>query len=278
MSIQNKAMLVTLHIKGWTGMKLDRDVSKHVDSEYESRDGGKYNKYLIAKDEIKAIRKLQSEARNYLYTNTLPWDNSGARLLPVTHYFEFIKEINKLKYSVKSAEDRFLNAYPHLKTQAMLRLGKMYKASDYPSVQEVRNKYHFEVVIDTIAESKDIRFSLSEGEIKKIKNNINSRIQSRVESAVTHLWKRIMEAVEHIVEKLGEKKSVFRNTLMTNLTDLIDLLPKLNITDDPGLVAVRKELEELVVDPDILRKNNEVRDEVLKKARKLMNSCSIEMN
>ncbi|MEA2104855.1 MAG: DUF3150 domain-containing protein, partial [Candidatus Cloacimonadota bacterium] len=185
MNIQNKAMLVNLHIKGWTGVKLDRDVSTRIDSEYQSMDGGKYQKNIIAKDELSEIKKLQSETRRYFRDNTLPWDNSGARLLPTAHYFEFIRIMNELKTKIKKSEDRFIQAYPQLKTQAAIRLGKMYKMDDYPPVEEVKDKYHFEMEINAIPVSKDIRFSLSDSEVTKIRNDIDSRTRLRIQSAVT---------------------------------------------------------------------------------------------
>ena len=41
---------------------------------------------------------------------------------------------------------------------------------------------------------------------------------------------------------MADPKKVFRDSLVENARELCELLPKLNMTDDPNLEAIRKEL------------------------------------
>ena len=47
-----------------------------------------------------------------------------------------------------------------------------------------------------------------------------------------------------MAEKLADSDKIFRDSLINNLCDLCDLLPKLNITGDKNLDNMRKEIEQ----------------------------------
>ena len=55
------------------------------------------------------------------------------------------------------------------------------------------------------------------------------------------LWSRLREVVSHMVDRLNEPESRFHATLVTNIFDLVELLPRLNVTDDPELSRFAEE-------------------------------------
>jgi hypothetical protein len=58
-----------------------------------------------------------------------------------------------------------------------------------------------------------------------------------------------------------------RDSVVTNLVKLVDVLPKLNVTADPELERLAAEVRaSLVVDPQELRKSESVRTETAKQA------------
>jgi len=59
----------------------------------------------------------------------------------------------------------------------------------------------------------------------------------------------------------------FRDTIVTRLIKLVDVLPKLNVTGDPELERLASEVRaSLLVDPQELRKSESVRTETAKNA------------
>jgi hypothetical protein len=59
----------------------------------------------------------------------------------------------------------------------------------------------------------------------------------------------------------------FRDSVVTNLVKLVDILPKLNVTGDPELERLAAEVRSsLLVDPQELRKSESVRTETAKAA------------
>jgi hypothetical protein len=49
------------------------------------------------------------------------------------------------------------------------------------------------------------------------------------------LWKRLRDVVSHMVDRLSEPETRFHATLVTNIFDLVSLLPQLNVNQDPDL-------------------------------------------
>jgi len=49
------------------------------------------------------------------------------------------------------------------------------------------------------------------------------------------LWKRLRDVVSHMVDRLNEPESRFHATMVTNVFDLVELLPHLNVNNDADL-------------------------------------------
>ena len=49
------------------------------------------------------------------------------------------------------------------------------------------------------------------------------------------LWKRMREVVARMVDRLNEPESRFHGSLVTNVLDLVEILPQLNVSGDQDL-------------------------------------------
>ena len=76
---------------------------------------------------------------------------------------------------------------------------------------------------------------------------------------MTILLSRIGEAVERVSDRLQEdengKPLVFRNSMIENIRDLVDVVPRLNIFADDQLARLCEQVKEKIagVEPDALR-------------------------
>ena len=70
----------------------------------------------------------------------------------------------------------------------------------------------------------------------------------------------------------------FRDTIVTNLVKLVDVLPKLNVTGDPELERLADQVRaSLLVDPQELRKSESVRTETAKAANRIATTMAAYM-
>ena len=120
----------------------------------------------------------------------------------------------------------------------------------------------------------DFRVTLGDEEKERIKRQITATVEASLQVASRELWQRLYEAVSHLAERLQAYKVTeegvehpFRDSVVTNLVKLVDVLPKLNVTGDPELERLAAEVRtSLLVDPQQLRKSELVRAETAKEA------------
>lgn len=273
--LQNEAMIVRLSVSQWTARKFDKKVTRKVNEDYGAReDAGRYNKVLVAKEAIQSITKTVSAIRAFHYDNTLPWDDSGARLLPSANFMTYSAEMRKLGDAFNKAVEEFSANYREYRDEAKSRLNGMFNANDYPSVYEIEAKYKYGIDIEPVPTSADFRVSLQDRDAKRIKADIDKRVKVKEAEAMKDLFLRLHKVVAHYAEKLGDPEAIFRDSLIDNLVDLVGLLPKLNVSNDQNLVKLAKSAKDKLVgySPAQLRSDPEVRksaasaaDEVLKK-------------
>lgn len=108
-------------------------------------------------------------------------------------------------------------------------------------------------------------------------DSVNARVQDATKEAQRELLRRMIEPVKAMALKLaeepkpGKESPIFRDTLVTNLKEIVDLAPKLNITGDAQLDAFVAEMKPLVaVGPQELRENASVRGYAASKAAEVL--------
>ena len=126
-NIDTCAMLVELSVSQWTARKLDRSVSDELVVTKQAKDKGaaRVNKHLLAgRNELEVINKFVTETRNIVYTNTLPWSDSGIRLLPSAKFMEFNAEMQSREDNFYGLVTEFVQIYPSLITWLTIEIGR----------------------------------------------------------------------------------------------------------------------------------------------------------
>jgi hypothetical protein len=279
--LEEKGMLVRLSIGQWTANRKDKTVTQEVATNHNSdADMGIYRKALVAKNGLKAVQSAAGDARTFHYTNTLPWNDNGDRILPAANFFIYRQEIDKLKKQFETAVQDIINNYDEMIADARIRLNGLFDSNDYPSKYELERKYYFTVDISPIPTSADFRLTLTNGEEEAIKEEIQNRLQTAAQKANLDAWKRLYETVARFGEVLpafdpaaaGKDRGTFRDSLVGNAVELCDLLTRLNITDDPELERMRKEVENKLTaySAKELREDTNARKEVTKDAEAIL--------
>lgn len=258
-NLTEKALLVYLSISQWSAHKYDKKVTSEVNHKHNTTDAGRFNKVLIAKDHLKAIQQIASKARDFHYENTLPWSDNGDRVLPSTNYFEYVAKLRELKAEFEEKVNAFVMNYPSLVEEAKTKLNGLFNANDYPRLDLIKDKFDFKSSFMPLATEDDFRVQLGEDEVKDLKNNIQSEINQRLNEAVQDIFNRVKAQLEHMHERLSDKDAVFRDSLFTNMSDLVKLLPRLNITNDSAINALVEDLKSLCVDPEAVRHSAHLR-------------------
>lgn len=270
--LTEKALIATLNISQWVARREDKRATKAVENEFHTNSHiGNFQKNLVDKDYIKPITQIAQEMRQFHNSNTLAWGDNGDRLLPIGNYMEYMAKMLSLKSAFQDEAKKFIAIYPEVVDKARQELNGLFKDSDYP--KHIEDKFGVRIMFNPVPVTDDIRVTnLSDDDIQEIKNGLQFDIQDRLNIAVKDIVERIKVAVGKIAERLEDPDNKFKDSLIGNLKDLIKVIPKLNLFNDPKINEVTEEMKKLVVDPDTLRKNKSTRklvkasaEEVLKK-------------
>ena len=260
MDLNRDAMLVGLHIAAWSGRLYDREASDHVAAHHEaSTSAGRYNKRLLPKAAFAALTATMSEARTKHYANSLPWDDKGARLLTVANYEHYTELMDGLRERVVRQRARFIEDYDDYVDQSRLDLGKLFHIEDYPSKEDLQGKFAIRYRIAPVPDADHFIAQLASDDTERVKRDIERHVEAQLHDAVGDLYRRMAEAVERVSERLQEddngKPLVFRDSMISNIRDLVDVVPRLNIFGDDELARLCQQVKDRIasVEPDALR-------------------------
>jgi hypothetical protein len=151
--------------------------------------------------------------------------------------------------------------FPGYVAAARTTLGKMFDPKDYPTPADILAKHVFGVKIDPIPDADDFRVKLPEAELTRLRREIHERTEIAMAEANRDMWQRVAEIVGHMADKLADPDGKFKDTLVTNVSELADIIGDLNVAEDPELYEMAGELKEKVagLDPELLRKDHSLR-------------------
>jgi hypothetical protein len=254
--ISSSAVLISLNISCWPASKVDREATDKVNTDANAvSSAGQVRKDLFAGTSLrKDIERKAARIRNYFSSNTLPWADKGERMLPMPLFMDVKQTIAREKREYDEMCEMFFDAYPQLVVDAPSRLGKFYKAEDYPDIEEVRSKFGFRYTITPMPEAGDFRLDVANEELAELKAQYETAYQQRLADAMRDPWERLHGMLKGMSEKLadsGDKTKRFHDSFVSNPIELCTLLTKLNVTNDPKLEEARRHLEAAMVGADI---------------------------
>lgn len=265
-SIQSRAMLASLTISRWSATRTDKRVTEEVAqrNHVDAKRAGYYRKHAIDKDtpSLRAVTSAASALRTRHNYWTLPWGQDGSRILPAANFDKYSADMRMLRNEFDRAVSLFVADYPALAAQARSELGSLFDSADYPS--DIQSKFACEVSIMPLPDAEDFRVDLPDDALVDIRANITRELEKTTAEAMKEPYTRLFEHVHRMVEKLRDPEGIFRDTLVTGLHEICDVLPGLNITGDEALDQFRQRAVEMIdgLDPDKLRKESDTRRSV----------------
>ena len=268
-SIGSSAMLCELSISTWTGRKKDKKASEDVTTDNHAASGvaSVHKKLLADCQELMAVQKFTANSRNIHYAMTMPWSDTGLRLLPTAQYFKYHQAMTDIQNEYDRLVDLFLYSYEWEITQASAKLGDLFDRNEYPSVDSLRNKFGFRLSYIPLPDAGDFRIDIGNEATEQVKEHYQSYYSTQLNNAMNDVWQRTHKALTAMSERLdysaSEGKKIFRDTLVTNVLDMVELLTVCNVTGDSQMNAAQMKLEDAFrgVNADALREDAHLRSE-----------------
>lgn len=252
MLLEERTMLIKLSISTWQAQKTDRKVSNEVLAQKKAKTNrGKFRKVLITREAFAGIQRVETAARNTFRTYSLPWNDDGSRIITVESYEKIAKAMRKHRQDMQKEVQDFLDKYDEHIKQAKAEMPGMFNEADYPPRDVIARKYNFSFDVEPLPVAKDFRAKVSNAESKAIIKGIEDRTKARLEAAINNIWERVLEKVKNMYDHLSDFKprdglraqeGKLTNAMIKNIKELAELMPSLNVTNNPEVTKVQKQL------------------------------------
>lgn len=272
MDIASRAMIVRFNASQWTARRIDKTATQEtLDAHSASSDAGRFNKQLIPKEALLPIQQVVGAARTYVYANTLPWSDNGDRALLSTKYFDFMQRMSEFRRMFNDEVDKFVTSYNEHRDRAALKLNSLFDARDYPDECEVRSKFGFEFGVMPLPTAGDFRVDMGKDAADEVRKQIEAQVQSMTKAAMDSVWEEVRGTISRLKEQMDGGKRL-HESLLTNLEDLLERLPALNLTGDDRLDVLRQAAKDALSGYDIkeLRQDDGLRRAVSGEADRIL--------
>lgn len=251
MTISASAVLVELNISVWTANKLDKSATDTVILANNAlvTDAAQVRKNLMAGTSLrKRIADFAAGCRLWHNTRTIPWSDKGARLLPTSLFIDYKMEMNARRAQFEDMVKEFKEQYPDLVDIARTSMGSLFDSNDYPSVEQLDDKFGFRLVFSPVPESGDFRLDIPQQDMDEMRKDYDSAFDERISHAMRTPWERLHNLLTSMTSKLeepeGDAKRRWHDSFITNADEMCDMLKHLNVTQDPELEQARLKLHE----------------------------------
>jgi hypothetical protein len=271
-SIATSAMLVMFKGSYWQGTVKDRQATQEVTQSNNAESGSAVvNKKLLPNcAELDAIKRHIARARLTHYQLTFDWMGE-LRCLPVSRLNDYMDKMDEERREHERLCQAFYDVYSWELSQAPIKLGNMYNASDYFTLEEMKRKFGIEIRTSNIPEAGDWRVDITNQALVEQRERYKQHYQQQITHMVSDYKDRLIAALSNISSKLvpapeGEKSNGKRmhSNILSNVLDILPMADAFGLGEDSQIAAMRRKIEGMLdgVSVDALKHDPLVRDDV----------------
>lgn len=271
-------MLVRFQSSVWTARKMDKDATREAKATAGAKEkaGVRVYKSVIAADALERIKKIKNAAYIEHCKRTVPWAYEGPGAITAEGYPSYKAAMAQYEKQFYAAVEAFYAVYAEERESARDYLGRMFDPADYPTTDSLRNKFAFRISVEPMPEAEHFRVvGLPDAEVAEIKKDIAANKDAAMQNANNVAWSRVVESVEMLRNRLREysqgEVTRFYDSWLDNVSELIQLIPSVNVTNDPELRRIGQKLTALTAyDNESLKADNNLRANIIKQAELIL--------
>lgn len=269
-NLKDNALLVSLSVRKPQLTKKDYKATADAEIANNAHGAGKYVKDLYPKHLIDPITQVEAEARAYMYSRSVPWQGT-THMLPSIDYIPFALQMGKFTRAFDQSVTAFLSNYASALTAAQSMQGNMFNASEYPDLSELKGQFSLCVRYFPVSDHNDFRLKVSDTTLAELKASAEAQVRETMAEAALVPYQRLLTAVERVHVQCAKPSGKIYDTLMDNLSELVDILPALNFTGDQRLADLIDECKlKLVRNPNMLRVDPDAKQDTADEAKRIM--------
>ena len=276
-SIASSALIVNLSRSVPDLVKNDPEAAKAL-ARIKNADIGAVTarKSLIDSPALKDLQRLSREIYQWHIKNTVPWGDLGQRLKDNAGLIDYRNTMNKFEIQFEALANKVVYEYPACCARAQNRLGDLYDPALFPSVEELRRKMSLRVTYEPIADPSNFIVQIGDQAAEEMKKQYNEVLSSRMEGISNYIYEKLREPLTNLVKRIDYgamgTPTGFRNTIVDNVMQIVELMGSCNFNADPKIDRLRRELRDALrgVTPDALREDSALRQHTKEEVQKII--------
>ena len=216
----------------------------------------------VKHDAWKALTSIKSQATKYWKDNSLPYPETGLRLIRQNRIEDFNSTLVDFREQLEAGVRMFDEQFAEIKEAARVRLGSLFDASDYPS--SIENEFQIQWDFPSV-DPPDYLRRLNPEVYAEQSRRVSQRFDEAVELAESAFVEELDRLVNHLASRLAGdddgKPKIFRDSAVTNMSEFFARFRELNIRSNDQLDGLVQRCESLMqgVQPQSLRDNDTLR-------------------
>ena len=276
-SIASSALIVNLSRSVPDLVKNDPEAAKAL-ARIKNADVGAVTarKSLIDSPALKDLQRLSREIYQWHIKNTVPWGDLGQRLKDNAGLIDYRNTMNKFELQFEALANKVVYEYPACCARAQNRLGDLYDPALFPSVEELRRKMSLRVTYEPIADPSNFIVQIGDQAAEEMKKQYNEVLSSRMEGISNYIYEKLREPLTNLVKRIDyeadDAPTGFRNTIVDNVMQIVELMGTCNFNNDPKIDRLKRELRNALkgVTPDALREDSGLRRHTKQEVQKII--------
>jgi hypothetical protein len=246
--LHERVTLVELSRSRWGATTLDKEATKKLLTANNARNGAaRVNKSVLAGCvQLDTVNKYYRDIYNKHAYMTQAFNDSGLRVLCNLMYEDYVKTISGMITEWNGLVEDFLIAYQFEKLEAQHVQGDLYDPADYPDEDVVRGKFDIRYKLYPMPTSGNWALDMSSDVTEDIVARFNADMADIETRLLGDTWEHARKVLLNMSTQLGnydlKDRPKLYDTLVTNVTDVAELMEKCNPTNrDHGSYARREQ-------------------------------------
>jgi hypothetical protein len=237
------------------------------------------HKRLLPPSAWDAIESARHKVRRYHKRMTVMWDK-GVALLPSAKFMEYNQTMRKLVDEYNRATNSLADRLDDYKSAQRVAQRALFREVDWPTAAYFRTRFSINLTYMPVPNAGDFRVDVFGDQLETVRANLEDMVTTRIADSTLRCRMRLLKDLTELYETLNDPKTVLRSSLLDNLKFSAEIIPLLNVLDDPTLNKQAQRALAIVKDytADAIRHDEEVRATCAREARELIKELTPDEN
>jgi hypothetical protein len=276
MNALNKILAVWFRTRCLGQSTQDEELTKKVILEEKMESGAARVTRELMTAQTQPLRRLHKQVGKYIKTTS--FEGFGmSRLIVAAAQPRIDERMRAFQQQHDKLVAEFVEHYPEHLVAEKVKHGTRFRASDYPPVEQVAEKFHVDWGFAPMAQPSQFQESVLSAEIRdQLQAQYEAQSQAAIAGIEAESIRRILAMVSDVATELAKDKPVLvdsenRKGVIPRLREAIDLLPENDLTGNPTIAALHAVCKEkLTLATEFLKNSEFARRDVVTAAESIL--------